>query len=137
MIGRSPNYIHLLRLPTAGPVLQPIITYILSKLTFSHQMRQFHRPRVPEMEKKMETEYDSCLPWPLSPRLPSSSQSSSIMASSSTPWSLSAIRPSLITGSLCPKGCESGQARCRLPMSLGRCEESPTGEAGKDRLELS
>jgi hypothetical protein len=59
------------------------------------------------------------------------------MASSSTIWSLSVIQPSLITGSLCPKDCESGQARCKLPMSLGRCEASPRGESGKDRLELS
>lgn len=124
--------------PTAALFTSPLLhTYILSIHTFSHQMHQFNSPRVPEMEKKIENECNSCLPWPLSSRLPSSSQSSSIMASSSTRWSLSAIQPSLITGSLCPKVCESGQARCRFPMSLGRCEESPMGEAGKDRLELS
>jgi hypothetical protein len=74
-----------------------------------------------------------CLPSSLSRPLPSSSQSSSIIVSSSN---RSAIRPSLITGSLCPKACESGQVRRRLSMSLGRCE-SPREEAEQDRPELS
>lgn len=105
--------------------------------TFSHQIRQFDKPSAPGMEKKIENQYISrvCLPCSLSPRLPaSSSQSSSIIASSS---GLSLIQPSLITESLCPKGCESGQVICRLSMSLGRCEERPRGELGKDRPELS
>ncbi len=103
--------------------------------TLSHQAHQYNQPSVPGMGENEKRIFLArmCLPWFLSPRSPSPSQSSSIMVSSSS-TSLAGIRPSLMTGLLCPKGCESGQCECRPAMSLGRCEE---GEAEKDGPALS
>lgn len=103
-IGRSPNYIHILRLLNAhaAPIHQAH-HYIHPFRATSHITNRECQEWKKKITKKNITRM--CLPSSLSFRLPSPSHSSSIRVSSPSP---SGIRPSSITELLCPKGCESG-----------------------------